>query len=144
MASQTVSFRFLQAVTNAVTGDHVTVGVLQWDGARLRFAGESRKVTAEQGRSTLRRALSAIRGQLPRQAVGQTSLFEAIRDAFPVPEGDGSLLRWGDVRRGSPLILNDTSKIWFSWQSWRMRRASRTWGSVRLARYLRPSASVCS
>jgi hypothetical protein len=87
-------------VTNSVTDDCVTVGVLQWDGEQLRFVGDSRKVTGDQGRSSLRRALSAIRSQLPEQIGGQKSLLEDIRDVFPVPEGEGSLLRWTDVRRG--------------------------------------------
>jgi hypothetical protein len=100
MSSRVVSFRFLHAVTNALTDDQVTVGVLQWDGEQLRFASDSRKVTADHGRATLGRALSAIRAQIPRQVPGQTALFEDIRDAFPVPEGEGSLLRWGEVRRG--------------------------------------------
>jgi hypothetical protein len=100
MSSRAISFRFLQAVTNSVTDDCVTVGVLQWDGERLQFVGDSRKVSGDQGRSTLRRALSAIRSQLPEQIEGQKSLLEDIRDVFPVPEGEGSLLRWTDVRRG--------------------------------------------
>ena len=99
MSSQVVSFRFLHAVTNAITDDRVTVGSLHWDGEQVRFAGDSRKVKAQQGRSTLRRALSAIRLQIARLSPGQPA-FEDIGDAFPVPEGDGSLLRWGEVRRG--------------------------------------------
>jgi hypothetical protein len=100
MSSRVVSFRFLHAVTNAVTGDQVTVGVLQWDGEQVRFASDSRKVMADHGRSTLGRALSAVRAQIPRLVPGQTALIGDIRDAFPVPEGEGSLLRWGEVRRG--------------------------------------------
>ncbi len=100
MSSRVVSFRFLHAVTNAVTDDQVTVGVLQWDGEQVRFASDSRKVDSHHGRSTLGRALSAIRSQIPRQTPGQTNLIEDIRDAFPVVEGEGAGLRWGEVRRG--------------------------------------------
>lgn len=99
MSSRVVSFRFLQAVTNPVTGDHATIGVLQWDGERLRFAGDSRKVSSDHGRSTIRRALTAIRAQIPRQ-LDEQSLLEDIREVFPVPEGEGSLLRWSDVLSG--------------------------------------------
>jgi len=100
MSSRVVSFRFLHAVTNAVTDDQVTVGVLQWDGEQIRLATDSRKVSADHGRSTLGRALAAIRSQIPRQIPGQKAIFDDIREAFPVPEGEGSLLRWGEVRRG--------------------------------------------
>lgn len=100
MSSRIVSFRFLHAVTNAVTDDQVTVGVLQWDGEQVRFASDSRKVDSHHGRSTLGRALSAIRAQIPRQIPGQTNLIEDIRAAFPVVEGEGAGLRWGEVRRG--------------------------------------------
>jgi hypothetical protein len=100
MSSRVVSFQFLHAVTNAVTDDQVTVGVLQWDGEQIRFASDSRKVSADNGRSTLGRALAAIRSQIPRQIPGQKAIFDDIRAAFPATEGEGSLLRWGEVRCG--------------------------------------------
>lgn len=100
MSSQVVSFRFLQAVTNPVTDDQVTVGVLQWDGEHLRFVGDSRKLAGDRGRPTLRRALAAIRGQVKELNPGKPTLFDDVHVAFPVAEGDGSLLRWGQVRRG--------------------------------------------
>jgi hypothetical protein len=100
MSSRVVSFRFLHAVTNAVTNDQVAVGVLHWDGEQLRFASDSRKVAVDHGRATVGRALSAIRAQIPRQVSAQTVLFKDVRDAFPVPEGEGSMLRWGEVRHG--------------------------------------------
>jgi hypothetical protein len=100
MSSQVVSFRFLQAVTNPVTDDQVTVGVLQWDGEHLRFVGDCRKVAGDRGRPTLRRALAAIRGQVKELNPGKPTLFGDVHVAFPVAEGDGSLLRWGQVRRG--------------------------------------------
>ncbi|HEY5956933.1 MAG TPA: hypothetical protein VIV60_10290 [Polyangiaceae bacterium] len=101
MGLRVVSFRFLQAVTNAITNDQVTVGLVQWDGAQLRFAGDSRKVTSDRGRPTIRRALAAIRSELPRRSARDMQQFDDIRDAFPVLEGEGSLLRWGEVRQST-------------------------------------------
>ena len=98
MSSRTVSYRFLQAVTNPVTDDHVTVGILHWDSENLRFASDSRKVHGDSGRSTLRRALSAIRAQVNKINPEKPSLLDDVRFAFPVAEGDGSLLRWAEVR----------------------------------------------
>lgn len=78
---------------NAVTDDHVTVGLLHWDGEQLRFAGDSSKVAVDQGRSTLSRAIHAIRAQVENCNPEQPSLLEDVRQVFPVAEGDGSLLR---------------------------------------------------
>lgn len=100
MSSRVVSFRFLQAVTNAVTGDHVTVGLLHWDGEQLRFASDGNKVAADHGRSALERVLHAIRVQVDNCNPTQPSLLEDVRQVFPVAEGDGSLLRWAPVRHG--------------------------------------------
>ena len=100
MSSQIISFRFLQAVTNPVTDDHVTVGVLHWDGEHLRFVGDSSKVAGDRGRSTLARALVAIRMQVDACNPAKPSLLEDVRQVFPVAEGDGSLLRWAEVHRG--------------------------------------------
>jgi hypothetical protein len=98
MSSRLVSFRFLHAVTNAITHDQVTVGLLQSDGAELRFAGDSRRIAGDLGRATVRRALGVIRSQLPRPTE-QTSYVADIHEVFPIVEGEGSMLRWGDVQR---------------------------------------------
>ena len=100
MSSRVVSFRFLQAVTNPVTDDHVTVGLLHWDGELLRFASDNSKVAADHGRPTLARALAAIRTQVDKCNPAQPGLIEDVRQIFPVAEGDGALLRWAPVRRG--------------------------------------------
>ena len=89
-----VSFRFLQAVTNPITEDHVTVGVLHWDGQRLRFA-HSNKVSCSQ---TVLWALEAIQKQVDSHTPNPSETN--LKKVFEVAEGDGSLLKWADVRCG--------------------------------------------
>jgi hypothetical protein len=93
--SQTVSFRFLKAITNPITDDSVTVGLLHWDGERLRFAHDSSKVS---GISVLARALDSIQEQVnnAKPNYSETNL----QKVFEVSEGDGSLLKWAEVRGG--------------------------------------------
>jgi len=90
-----VSFRFLQAITNPITDDHVTVGVLHWDGNRLRFAHDSSQVS---GRQTLELALEAIQKQV--ESSSPNPAEPNLKKVFEVAEGDGSLLKWADVRCG--------------------------------------------
>ncbi len=90
-----VDYRFLRAVTNSVTGDEVTIGVLHWDGQELRFAQALRGVPQDL-RGEVKRVLNLVNdrvGQVPR---GQSALLKQdLAQLFPVPEGRGSLIHWG-------------------------------------------------
>jgi hypothetical protein len=85
MSSQVVSFRFLQAVTNPVTDDQVTVGVLQWDGEHLRFVGDNRKVAGDRQESGRRGQFQlhrvSLSGELGKAAfeVGQIPCVASCR-----------------------------------------------------------------
>jgi hypothetical protein len=83
-----ISFRFLHVITNMITDDHVTVGVLQWDGKILRFASDNQKLSIHH-----ERVLTAIRAQISTHKPNGID----VREAFPVPEGVGSMLLWGKV-----------------------------------------------
>lgn len=92
--STQISFRFLQAFTNPITNDCVTVGLLHWDGQRLRFAHRN-KVLRNQ---TVLLALEAIQRQVDSHTPNPSETN--LKKVFEVAEGDGSLLKWSDVSCG--------------------------------------------
>jgi hypothetical protein len=85
----------LQAVTNPITDDHVTVGVLHWDGQHLKFAHDSSKLS---NNKTLVLALEAIQKQVDNSSPNPSE--PNLKKVFEVAEGDGSILKWSDVRCG--------------------------------------------
>jgi hypothetical protein len=89
-----VSFRFLQAVTNPITDDRVTVGLLHWDGFHLRFAHRN-KVSCNQ---TVLFALKAIQKQVDSHTPNPSETN--LKKVFEVAEGDVPLLKWSDVSYG--------------------------------------------
>lgn len=89
-----VDYRFLRAVTNPVTGDEATIGVLHWDGSELRFAHALRSVPQDL-RGEVKRVLNALKDRVDNQPTGQKDpLAQGLADLFPVPEGRGSLVHW--------------------------------------------------
>lgn len=99
MQRSPVSYRFLQAVTNPLTGDSVTVGLLHWDGSDLRFAANWREL--DHGKADAKRALKAIEHGSKALSTLQLDLFlHDVDKVFPVAEGRGAMLRWAEPRAG--------------------------------------------
>jgi hypothetical protein len=95
-----VDYRFLRAVINPITGDEVTIGVLHWDGHRLRFASAPRSVPQDL-KGEVKRVLRSIRERVTQIPPGRTDLLGLdIAALFPVPEGRGSLIHWGNPVSG--------------------------------------------
>lgn len=89
-----VDYRFLRAVTNPVTGDEATIGVLHWDGNQLRFAHALRSVPQEL-RGEVKRVLNSVKHRVGQVPQGQKDLLaKGLPALFPVPEGRGSLVHW--------------------------------------------------
>lgn len=90
-----VDYRFLRAVTNPVTGDEATIGVLHWDGNALRFAHALRSVPQDL-RGDVQRLLTTVTDRVNQMPAGQRDLLKQdLIQLFPVPEGRGSLIHWG-------------------------------------------------
>lgn len=90
-----VDYRFLRAVTNPVTGDEATIGVLHWDGVDLRFADALRSVPQDL-RGEVNRVLTSVKDRVSQLPRGQRDLLKQnLAELFPVPEGRGSLVHWG-------------------------------------------------
>lgn len=105
-----VDYRFLRAVTNPVTGDEVTIGVLHWDGQDLRFAHALRAVPQEL-KGEVRRVLNLIDERVTQTPRGQSDLFKQdLARLFPVAEGRGSVIHWGKPVSG----LSSSGAVHFS------------------------------
>jgi hypothetical protein len=81
-----VKFRFLQAITNAVTNDRVTVGVWQRCNDITRICFNSQNITGPL-RYNVDQALDAFKDQVS-------------SNSFEIIEGEGSLLCWGQIHQG--------------------------------------------
>ncbi len=104
MPSQTLEFRYLQVVTNALAGDRTTVGLLHWDGSELRYSFSLTAVRAldtfddiDQAVRALDRMLARTRRALdPSLALFPKSLEALLR----LETKTGDALVWSSVRRG--------------------------------------------
>ena len=102
-----VEFRFLQLLVSHVSGDRVTLGMIHWDGEKLRMSSSfshlsfcdavRRDVVKRTVTAKLRRAERQGREAAKRGEKGQ-SLF-GLEDLVRVREGLGSSLYWSPVQK---------------------------------------------
>jgi hypothetical protein len=107
MPSKTVEFRYLQVVTNHLSGDRVTVGLAHWDGRELRFASSLAGIRRYDLFSDIARSVKGIRYKISRAAHQSrrgyvAALFEeTLSDILPGHVLAGDSLIWSDTRRGT-------------------------------------------
>lgn len=101
MSSRDVEFRLLQLVVSAVADERVTVALLHWDGAQLRFASNPSRLPAKlgPGGEAVRATIRALRNQVV-HARGQGLLDLGVDLVHEVREGRGAMLSWSPLRRG--------------------------------------------
>lgn len=96
-----VEFRYLQVVTNAISGDRVTVGVLHWDGEQLRFGFSLHDIGSPHIQRSVLGIASRVRSRQEYHARGP-SLFRADLDTiFKGDSRSGDSLVWSATRRGA-------------------------------------------
>jgi len=106
MPSKTVEFRYLQVITNHLSGDRVTVGLAHWDGVALRFACAVASLRDHAGFVDIERAVRAIersvtqRGEELRSASSGVLFSPTLAELAPGSELVGDALVWSEVRRG--------------------------------------------
>jgi len=101
MRSQRVEFRLLQLLCNPIGDERVTVALIHWDGRQIRFAWNRSKVP--RSLAHVRRDTHAVLGSIRKTVHGHEEdlhLSLNLDQAFPVPEGHGSLLVWTPLRIG--------------------------------------------
>jgi hypothetical protein len=95
MTARDVQFRFLQLVVSAVADERLTIALLHWDGAQLRFAASLERLPQTLGpeiRTALRVTLDSLATEVVR--AGDKPL-EQLR----VREGKSGTIHWSGVRR---------------------------------------------
>jgi hypothetical protein len=106
MPSKTVEFRYLQVITNHLSGDRVTIGLAHWDGSALRFACAVTSLRDHAGFVHIERAARAIersitqRSEQLRSASGGVHFSPTLAELAPGSELIGDALVWSEVRRG--------------------------------------------
>lgn len=103
MSSRDVEFRLLQLVVSAVADERVTIALLHWDGAQLRFASNSGRLPTNlgPGGEAIRATLRALRNHVAHRTAGGQGLLDLGVDlVHEVREGRGSMLSWSPIRRG--------------------------------------------
>ncbi len=98
--SKSVSFRFLRAVTNQVTGDTTTVAVVQWDGATLMFDQDADVLRHHPAKGDVQKVLKELRRAVRAAPPSQARTQQGIDAAFPVDLTTGGLLRWSSEHTG--------------------------------------------
>lgn len=102
MSSKPIEFRYLHAVTNGISGDRTTVGLMHWDGIELRFARSLARMA--DAPAHFERAVASIADQIHATQKGIGSgpfLFHQALDLlFPCQTRGGDALVWSTVRRG--------------------------------------------
>jgi hypothetical protein len=99
-----VEYRTLRLVTNFTGGDHVTVGIVHWDGVHLRsaFAPDRVPSDAPPSRDAVLRTMASIERRIERAADGQLDV--GLEHVFRVRAGLGGALSWSSVRRGRASV----------------------------------------
>jgi hypothetical protein len=106
MPAKTVEFRYLQVITNHLSGDRVTVGLAHWDGSALRFACAVASLRGHTGFVHIERAVRAIersitqRDEELRSASSGVLVSRTLAELAPGSELIGDALVWSEVRRG--------------------------------------------
>ena len=106
MPSKTVEFRYLQVITNHLSGDRVTVGLAHWNGSALRFACAVASLRNHAGFVEIQRAVRAIKQSMTRRSEELRSASSGVRSSqtlaelAPGSELVGDALVWSEVRRG--------------------------------------------
>ncbi|MEO7034257.1 MAG: hypothetical protein ABI548_10225 [Polyangiaceae bacterium] len=106
MPSKTVEFRYLQVITNHLSGDRVTVALAHWDGSALRFACAVASLRDHPGFVDIERAVRAIersitqRSEELRSASSGVLFSPTLAELAPGSELIGDALVWSEVRRG--------------------------------------------
>ena len=98
--STSVSFRFLRAVTNQITGDTTTVAVVQWDGATLKFDQDADVLGSHPARGDVQKVLRELQRVARTLAPNQARTDGGLDGAFPVDLTTGGVLRWSEKNKG--------------------------------------------
>jgi hypothetical protein len=94
-----IEFQLLQAVTNTLGDERVTLGLVHWDGEVLRSAWRGRLPRRVPAAGDVRQVLRGIRAEARRRARAAVP-GRRLAEVHPVLVGRGSALEWRPERCG--------------------------------------------
>jgi hypothetical protein len=92
-----IEFRYLYFVPSHVADDRFVVGLLHWDGMRLRFAHSIERIPVPLRMTDLQSELEAVRVRVSQH---ESEHPTTLANEFQVTEGRGPSLLWGPIRAG--------------------------------------------
>ena len=103
MPSRTLEFRYLQVVTNAISGDRRTIGLVHWDGERVRFDYSTTPLAGLESSEDLEKAARGLADKLEpllRQHHPIELFNRELSEVIPGSTKNGDSLVWSETHRG--------------------------------------------